>query len=69
MASAEPICKNLKYRKVVYWSKIDRNAIESDFRASKMATGGHFVDNKLQKKKFRIGQKLYQTLFVIIQNG
>ena len=27
-----------------------RNAIESDFRSSKMAAGGHFV-NKIQKFK------------------
>ena len=33
---------NLK-NKVVYWSEMARNAIESDFRSSKMATGSHFV--------------------------
>ena len=32
-----------------------RNAIESDFRSSKMAAGGHFV-NKI-KKKLRVDPK------------
>ena len=30
-------------KKVVNWSEMARNAIESDFRSSKMAAGGHFV--------------------------
>ena len=32
--------------KVVYWSEMARNAIEGDFRSSKMAAEGHFVKKK-----------------------
>ena len=35
--------------KVAYWSQMARNAIESDFRSSKMAASSHFV-NKINKK-------------------
>ena len=35
--------------KVWYWSEMARNAIESDFRSSKLAAGSHFV-NKIKKK-------------------
>ena len=28
-----------------------RNTIESDFRSSKMAAGGHFVEKKRKKRK------------------
>ena len=39
--------KNLRKEfQVMYWSKMLRNAIESDFRSSKMAAGGHFVIKK-----------------------
>ena len=31
-------------KKVEYWSEMARNAIESDFRTSKMAAGSHFVE-------------------------
>ena len=34
-----------------------RNAIESDFRSSKMAAGGHFVRNYPKKLKLRIDLK------------
>ena len=34
-----------------------RNAIESDFRASKMDTGGHFVKKKKEKRKLHIDLK------------
>ena len=34
-----------------------RNAIESDFRTSKMATSGHFVKNLNKYKAFRIDLK------------
>ena len=37
--------------KVVYWSKMARNAFKSDFRSSKMAAGSHFVENKSNKVK------------------
>ena len=36
--------------KVAYWSKMVRNAIESDFWSSKMAGVGNFV-NKFKNKK------------------
>ena len=45
-----PFCgKTFRKMKVAYWSEMARNAIESDFRSSKMAAGGHFV-TKLPKK-------------------
>ena len=31
------------WKKVAYWSEMARNAIESDFRSSKMVAGSHFV--------------------------
>ena len=37
----QPFCEKIK---VVYWSEMERNAIESDFRSSKMAAGSHFVE-------------------------
>ena len=36
----QPFCK-----KNLYWSKIARNVIQSEFRTSKMADGSHFVKN------------------------
>ena len=39
--------KKSKKIKVAYWSEIARNAIESDFRSSKMAAGSHFVKKKV----------------------
>ena len=39
--------KKISKKKVVYWSKMARNAFESDFRSSKMAAGSHFVKKKL----------------------
>ena len=39
--------KFTKKIKVAYWSEMARNAIESDFRSSKMATGSHFVKKKV----------------------
>ena len=43
--------------KVAYSSEMGGNAIKSDFRSSKMAASGHFV-NKIQKKeKFFIDLK------------
>ena len=33
---------------VAYWSEMARNAIESDFRSSKMAAGSHFVRKKIK---------------------
>ena len=39
-----PFCKNNFLKKVSYWSKMDRNATESDFRTSIMAAGSHFAE-------------------------
>ena len=36
-------------KKVPGWSEMARNAIESDFRSSKMAAGGHF-EKEIKKK-------------------
>ena len=36
-------------KKVAYWSEMARNVMESDFRSSKIAAGGHFV-KKFSKK-------------------
>ena len=36
--------------KVVNWSKMARNAIESDLRSSIVAAGGHFVQTKFKKE-------------------
>ena len=43
--------------KVAYWSKMARNAIESDFRSSKMAAGGHFVKKMSNKINLSIDLK------------
>ena len=49
-----------------------KNAIKSDFRSSKMAAGGHFVQ-KFQKKESCVliwnGEKCDQMWFSVIQNG
>ena len=39
------IMSKIKKKKVVYPSEIARNAIENEFRTSKMGAGGHFVQN------------------------
>ena len=36
---------------------MERNAIESDFRSSKMAAGSHFVNKNSKKIKLRIDLK------------
>ena len=43
--TAAILSKFSKKFKVAYWSKMARNAIESEFRTSKMADGSHFVKN------------------------
>ena len=48
--TAPAYVKRLKQKSSVYRSEMARNAIESDFRTSKMAAGGHFV-NKIIKLK------------------
>ena len=48
------LSKNLNKIKVAYRSEMATNAIESDFRTSKMGAAGHFV--KKNKKKTN-GQK------------
>ena len=44
-------------KKVVYRSEMARNAIESEFRTSKIGAGGHFVKKFKKKYKFRIDLK------------
>ena len=46
--TAAILSKISKKIKILYWSKMARNAIESEFRTSKMADGSHFV--KISKK-------------------
>ena len=41
----QPFCE--KNKKIDYWSEMARNAIESEFRSSKMAAGSHFVKKKV----------------------
>ena len=45
MAAGGHFVKIQSNKKVVYRSEMARNAIESDFRTSKMGAGGHFVKN------------------------
>ena len=44
------LSKNSKKIKVAYRSEMARNAIQSEFRTSKMADGSHFVKNFKQIK-------------------
>ena len=50
-----------KKKKVAHWSEMARNAIESDFRSSKMAA--HFV-KKFRDKKLRIDLKWREMHFL-----
>ena len=51
----QPFCQKIpKQNKVAYLSEMARNAIESEFRTSKMADGSHFVKNFQNKIKLRI---------------
>ena len=55
--------------KVAYWSEMERNAIESDFRSSKMAAGGHFVKTFITNCVWIWNvEKCYQKWFSVIQN-
>ena len=56
---------NFVKKKVAYWSEMTRNAIESDFRSSKMVTGSHFV-NKIQKLSIDLK---WREMRLVIQNG
>ena len=47
----------MKKIKVAYSSEMARNAIETDFRSSKLAIGGHFVNKFPKDKKLRIDLK------------
>ena len=55
--------------KVAYWSEMARNAIESDFRSSKMAAGSHFVKKIKSCILIWNGEKCDQKWFSVIQNG
>ena len=59
-------------KKVVYWSEMARNAIERDFRSSKMDAGSHFV--KTDKKEVAYWSKMARNAIKsdfrsFIQNG
>ena len=54
-----------KYKKFAHWSEMARNAIESDFRPSKMAAGDHF-EKKNQKIKLRIDLKWWEIWSKVI---
>ena len=41
-----------KEKKVVYQAEMNRNAIESEFRTSKMGAGGHFVKQNFKKVSY-----------------
>ena len=41
----------IRSKKNPYWSKMARNAIESEFRTSKMADGSHFVKKNSKQNK------------------
>ena len=56
-----PFCKNFQ-KKVPYWSEMARNAIESEFRTSKMAAGSHFV-KKSQKQKLWYWSEIVRSDF------
>ena len=51
MAAGGYFVKKIKKCKVVYLSEMAINVIESDFRSSNMAAGGHFAKKKLKKYK------------------
>ena len=51
MWPAAILWKISKKIKVAYWSEMERNAIESDFRSYKMAAGSHFVKKNSNKIK------------------
>ena len=56
MADGSHFVKNFqKKNQIAYRYKITRNAIESEFRTSKMAGGSHFV--KFPKKKLLVDLK------------
>ena len=57
--------KQFKQKKLRIDLKMARNAIESDFRSSKMAAGGHFV-KKFKKEKLRIDLKWRETRSKVI---
>ena len=72
MATGSHFVKKFKKKKNLYWSKMARNVIQSDFRTSKMAAGSHFV-KKFTKIKIVVfiwnGKKCDTKLFLDIQNG
>ena len=45
----QPFYQNSQ-KKVAYRSEMARNAIESEFRTSKMSTGGHFIKKNKKNK-------------------
>ena len=56
-----PFCDKISKKiKVAYWSEMARNAIKSDFRSSKMAAGGHFVNFCSEKWNLCIDLKWWE---------
>ena len=46
MAAGDHFENKNSHKKVVYWSEMPRNELESDFRSSKLGAGSHFVNLK-----------------------
>ena len=57
------------WEKNVYLSEMARNAIESDFWSSKMATGSHIVKKNQSCVLIWNGEKCDRKRFSVIQNG
>ena len=56
------LSKIYKKIEVAYRSEMARNAIESDFRTSKMAAGSHFVNNLTKKIKILYWSKMARNV-------
>ena len=71
--TAAILSKIQKKIKILYWSKMARNAIESEFRTSKMADSSHFVKKISKKLKLSIDlkwpEKCNRKWISDIQNG
>ena len=69
MVAGSHFVKFLKKFKVVYWSEMAKNVIESDLRSSKMAAGSHFVKKNQSCVLTWNGEKCDQKWFSVNQNG
>ena len=68
MSAGGRFVKKLKKNQIPYWSKMARNAIESEFRTSKMADDSHFVKN-FQKKKIPCSLGIVRKLASLNRHG